>query len=405
MSWRPGALGALVDELERAVGELDALLEPLDEQALARSRALPGAGESLSIREVLEHVVHSGHIYAELLRGAFGLPSVTWTPPSADLAGLRARLRALTSEAWELLADKTGWTDEQVEALRIAASWGTSYDLEQLLEHAVTHVLRHRRQVERLLAAGEAAQDEAPARDGSETQQAYSASAEWYDRLYGSKDYAGEAQRVIRLVDERLPEARTLLDVACGTGRHLEHLRGRFQCQGLDVSAEQLQEARRQLPDLPFHLGDMRDAALGRVFDVVCCLFSAIGYMTTLADLARACATLARHARPGGLVLVEPWLEPQVWQEGKVHGLLIDEPELKVARVNTSRTRGRLAVLDLHHLVGTPAGTQHFLEHHELLLATREELRAALAAAGLETEYETPGLSGRGLWICHKPLK
>ena len=46
-------------------------------------------------------------------------------------------------------------------------------------------------------------------------------SAELYDLVYGSKDYAGEARRVDELIRERRSEARSLLDVACGTGKHL----------------------------------------------------------------------------------------------------------------------------------------------------------------------------------------
>ena len=153
VDWRPGALGALIDELERALRELDCLLEPLDEASLAQPREQPGSSERLTVCEVLEHVIHAGHVYAELQRGAFGLPLRPWVPAPPDLEGLRGRLRALPGEAWELLADKTELTDEQVEAVRIQAGWGTTYDLEQLLEHALVHVLRHRRQLERLLGA------------------------------------------------------------------------------------------------------------------------------------------------------------------------------------------------------------------------------------------------------------
>jgi hypothetical protein len=42
-------------------------------------------------------------------------------------------------------------TYEEMASIRIAARWGPTYDLEQLLEHAIVHVLRHRRQIERLL--------------------------------------------------------------------------------------------------------------------------------------------------------------------------------------------------------------------------------------------------------------
>ncbi|MFA7329874.1 MAG: DinB family protein [Candidatus Delongbacteria bacterium] len=146
---RPGALGALIDELQRALAEVEALLLPLDAAALDRPRA--EAGEFRTVREVVEHVLYSAHVYHNLQRQAFGLPEVDWSPPGPDAAELVARLRALPAEAWDLLADKTDWTDEQVEALRIHAGWGTVYDLEQLLEHALVHVLRHRRQLEHWL--------------------------------------------------------------------------------------------------------------------------------------------------------------------------------------------------------------------------------------------------------------
>ena len=66
----------------------------------------------------------------------------------------------------------------------------------------------------------------------------FSESAAWYDRFYGTKDYAGEAQLVSALIRRHQPRARTLLDVACGTGRHLEHLRREFDWVVHDGIAE-----------------------------------------------------------------------------------------------------------------------------------------------------------------------
>ncbi|MBA2616521.1 MAG: class I SAM-dependent methyltransferase, partial [Actinobacteria bacterium] len=51
----------------------------------------------------------------------------------------------------------------------------------------------------------------------------YSRSARVYDALYSTfKDFVAEAERVHELIQSRKPGARTLLDVACGTGAHLE---------------------------------------------------------------------------------------------------------------------------------------------------------------------------------------
>lgn len=47
---------------------------------------------------------------------------------------------------------------------------------------------------------------------------AYSEAAEFYDVLYGAKDYAAEANLLTKLIQEHRPGATALLDVGCGTG-------------------------------------------------------------------------------------------------------------------------------------------------------------------------------------------
>ena len=63
-------------------------------------------------------------------------------------------------------------------------------------------------------------------------------SAHLYDLAYSFKDYAGESTWVRNAIQTRVPQARSLLDVACGTGKHLEHLRAEFDCQGLDLNPD-----------------------------------------------------------------------------------------------------------------------------------------------------------------------
>ncbi|HUG47836.1 MAG TPA: class I SAM-dependent methyltransferase [Candidatus Limnocylindria bacterium] len=228
----------------------------------------------------------------------------------------------------------------------------------------------------------------------------YRRSAELYDLLYADKDYAAEAERIAALVRERRPAASTLLDVACGTGRHLELLRRWYSVEGLDGEPALLAVARRRLPDVPLHEGDMRTFELGRRFDVVTCLFSSIGYMHTLEDLRAALSNMSRHLQPGGLLLVEPWLSPDAFDPQHFGGPLLGEgPDVKVVRMNGSRVEGRLSIMDFHHLVGRPGSVEHFVDTHALALYEPDEYRAAFAAAGLTVEYDGEGLMGRGLWI------
>ena len=199
-------------------------------------------------------------------------------------------------------------------------------------------------------------------------------------------------------------EGTDLLDVACGTTRHLEYLKDRYKVEGLDLSHELLAIARQRHPDFPLHHADMTAFDLGKTFDIVTCLFSAIGYVKTLEHLSRAVTCMARHLKAGALLVIEPWFTPDVWRPGTVHAIFIDEPALKIARVNTSFVTGRLSVFDLHYLIGTPEGTEHLVEHHELGLFTTEDMRAAMAAAGLEVTFDQQGLMGRGLFIGRRPL-
>jgi hypothetical protein len=45
-------------------------------------------------------------------------------------------------------------SDEEIMGTVINSTWGTRYDVEQLLEHAVVHILRHRRQIEKFIWQG-----------------------------------------------------------------------------------------------------------------------------------------------------------------------------------------------------------------------------------------------------------
>lgn len=224
-------------------------------------------------------------------------------------------------------------------------------------------------------------------------------SARLYDAVYASiRDYPREAAELDRLIQERRPGARTLLDIACGTGAHLEHLTG-YEVEGLDLDPEMLGVARERLPNVPLHEGDMADFDLGKRFDAVVCMFSSIGYVRTAERLRSAVASMARHLEPGGVLVVEPWLSPEVWVDRHVGAVFVDQPELKIARMNVGEREGNLSIFEFEYLVGTPNGLERFNERHELGLFTVEQYLEAFRAAGLEVDHDPEGPMGRGLYI------
>jgi SAM-dependent methyltransferase len=249
------------------------------------------------------------------------------------------------------------------------------------------------------------------------SESAYARSAELYDLIYGGKPYEREADFLHGRIQTHLRSGGdALLDVGCGPGNHLAHLRRHYRCDGLDLDAGFLNIARARYPDSAFHEGDMADFDLGRRYDVLVCLFSAIGYVKTVERLGETMRTFARHLHPGGVAVVEPWLTPDTFIPNHVRTNTLvssevdpfdepdDSPELDVVRMVHSGMRGELSVLTFSYLIGRAEGIEHFEERHELGLFTREQMLDAFRGAGLEVvEHDLRGLTGRGLYFARLP--
>ncbi len=233
----------------------------------------------------------------------------------------------------------------------------------------------------------------------------YDRSAELYDAIYSFKNYEKETAKLHELIQQyKRSPGNGLLDVACGTGGHIAYLKRNYSVEGLDISPLMLRLARKKHPDVVFYRRDMTNFRLTKEFDVVTCLFSAIGHVKTRRRLGLAVRAMARHLKPGGVLVVESWPTPRQWQNGRLGANFVDEPNLKIARFSISKARDRLSVQDLHHLVATPNRIQHFVERLEMGLFTHDEYLDTFRQAKLETVYDLEGLMGRGLYIGTRPV-
>ena len=228
----------------------------------------------------------------------------------------------------------------------------------------------------------------------------YAESAGVYDALCRHKDYRAASQALRELLQRVLPSASSLLDVGCGTGQHLSHLRDSFEVEGVDASEAMLEIARRRCPDIPLHLGSFLDFRLSRSFDIVTCLFGSIAYAVHPIHLQQAVLCMSAHLNPGGVLVVEPWVDPERFVEGKLVFDRVDEPDLKVARVYVTRRTGNTCVLKSEYVVATPQGARHFSEQQELGLFSDEEYRKSFADAGLTVVEASGDLFGYGLYVC-----
>src|SRR5687768_13738773 len=112
----------------------------------------------------------------------------------------------------------------------------------------------------------------------------FSNSAEYYDRIYSKfKNYEEECEKIQKILQIRQPHASTILDVACGTGKHAQILHDEYgySIDGVDLEEKFVETARENIPSGNFYQADMTNFSLGKTYDVVMCLFSSIGYVKT----------------------------------------------------------------------------------------------------------------------------
>jgi trans-aconitate methyltransferase len=217
-----------------------------------------------------------------------------------------------------------------------------------------------------------------------------------YELIYmgaAGKDYEQEAKDLAALIWQRHPSADSLLDVACGSGLHLSHLRHAFtHVEGLEISQAMRNAAAARLAGITVHAGDMRRFHLGRTYSAVTCLFSSIGYAQSVTELRQTMHCLAAHLEPGGVLLLEPWHTPDEWTTGSVHAGSAGDGHRHVTRMCYSHQTGVTSTMTMHYLLGEAgAGIRHWTEEHAMTLFTDEQYHDAIQHAGFRNVEWVPG--------------
>lgn len=149
---RKGGVGAMMDEYERASADLTQVLQRISDHdfELVRDRETKDEG-CRSIQTIMHHVVNAGYGYATYIRKALGAEAERPKAAPAKRLETLDQMKKMLAYTDATLEGRWEMTDEEISAVKIPSPWGAMYDLEQLLEHAIVHVLRHRRQIERFL--------------------------------------------------------------------------------------------------------------------------------------------------------------------------------------------------------------------------------------------------------------
>jgi cyclopropane fatty-acyl-phospholipid synthase-like methyltransferase len=136
---------------------------------------------------------------------------------------------------------------------------------------------------------------------------------EWFDSPYYHVLYANrsddEAARFIEAITNYLHKApgSTVLDVACGKGRHSKTLvKLGYNVTGIDLSPNSISEAKKyQCDNLHFEVWDMRKTFKPNAFSVVFNLFSSFGYFDDEQDDAACIHAFYENLQPGGTLVLD----------------------------------------------------------------------------------------------------
>lgn len=152
-TFRQGAIGALLDEYEKAIADLKEVITTIPDEVLTVIVDPHTADENCrSVQTILSHVVSSAYGYATSIYNLKGHPLKR--PDKTFHVTVQAYIEDLTNAFDFTVKVLHRFSDNELEEfddeLKIKAGWGQVYDVEQMAEHAIVHVLRHRRQIERI---------------------------------------------------------------------------------------------------------------------------------------------------------------------------------------------------------------------------------------------------------------
>ncbi|MEO8065563.1 MAG: methyltransferase domain-containing protein [Candidatus Doudnabacteria bacterium] len=166
----------------------------------------------------------------------------------------------------------------------------------------------------------------------------YTKLANLYDKTYLKKDYQKEVLYLKKFIKG------SVLDVGCGTGRHLQYLKDHIRI-GLDKSLQLIKLAKQNNPGIKFLQGDIVNFKINQKFDTIISLFTVIAYLNSK-QLEEAINNLVSHLNSKGILILEPFAEPKTLSL-KPWFNSYNSPTLKFTRYVTLKKIRNIAKLNI----------------------------------------------------------
>jgi SAM-dependent methyltransferase len=158
----------------------------------------------------------------------------------------------------------------------------------------------------------------------------------YYHKLYFQRDEKEAEAFINRLMHHFKPAANTsMLDVACGRGRHSRFLAEKgFYVTGIDISGDSINYAKQfETENLQFFQHDMRLPFWINYFDYVFNFFTSFGYFATRREHDDAMRTITQSLKPSGIVLFD-YLNVHYVEDRLIHNEIkkVDDTEYEIHR-------------------------------------------------------------------------
>ncbi|MDA3836881.1 MAG: methyltransferase domain-containing protein [Nanoarchaeota archaeon] len=229
----------------------------------------------------------------------------------------------------------------------------------------------------------------------------YKEFVKYYDCLYLNKNYKKESKIINQVIKKyKKSKGKRLLDVACGTGNHINFLKKRFNCEGLDLSQELLSVAKIKFPQNNFNLGNMTNFNLCKKFDIMTSLFSGIGYLKTDEELKQTFQNFYYHLNTGGVAIIEPWFSESNHPEDMFHMRTYNGENMKISRITSLKRKKDFTILENHYTIAIKNnGIKKMNDTHELKITSHKRIAKLMCESGFKVKYMKHGLIGRGLLV------
>lgn len=241
----------------------------------------------------------------------------------------------------------------------------------------------------------------------------YTRLAAGYDVVMEHVDYDAWAEFIHGLLRRYAPGARSILELACGTGSFASAMQplGGYEYLATDRSVEMLAVAEAKADfegsDVEYAVADFLDFRTERPVDSVILLYDGINYLLDSVDVAEVFRRVFYSLRDGGVFVFDlstpsnsvnnaAWFD----DEGEA-----DEFRYRRSSVYDPITRIHETTLDM------TIGHESFREVHRERAYSVEEIRPLLEDAGFEVEAQLDGFTSREAhagservhWVARRP--